>query len=76
MRPLKDWQFDPKMPLQTKRGAAQALRVGQDKVDELIEGGHLELGSDSLGDRIKRVTTKSILKLANDQPEQDSSDET
>lgn len=61
MRPLHDWEFDVSRPLQTKRGTAQALRCGLDKVDDLIETGDLELV------HIKnspRVTTKSIMNLA------------
>jgi hypothetical protein len=69
MRPLADWQYDRTRPTQTKRGAAQALRVGQDKVDGLIKAGLLKT-VDSLGDRTTRVTTESILKLVSGEPVQ------
>jgi hypothetical protein len=61
MRPLADWKFDASRPLQTKRGTAQALRCGQDKVDELIELNILK--TVAIG-RSVRVTTESIMQLA------------
>lgn len=61
MKPLADWQFDASRPLQTKRGAGQALRCGADKVDDLIERGILD--TVTIG-RSVRVTTKSILEVA------------
>jgi hypothetical protein len=61
MKPLTDWQFDASRPLQTKRGTAQALRCGADKIDGLIERGILE--TVNIG-RSVRVTTKSILEVA------------
>jgi hypothetical protein len=61
MRPLANWQFDSSLPLQTKRGAKQALRCGDDKLDGLIERGLLK--TVNIG-RSVRVTTESILKVA------------
>jgi hypothetical protein len=61
MRALADWKFDSSRPLQTKRGAAQALRCGEDKVDDLIERDLLK--TVTIG-RSVRVTTRSILQLA------------
>jgi hypothetical protein len=62
MRPIADPDFDPKRPLQTRKGAAQALRVSHNKVDELIRSGALKT-VENLG-RITRITTESILKVA------------
>jgi hypothetical protein len=61
VRPLADTDFDPERPLQTKRGAAQALRCGHNRVEELIRDGLLETVK---LDRITRVTTRSILTIA------------
>jgi hypothetical protein len=61
VRPLADPDFDPKRPLQTKRGAAQALRCGHNKIDELIDRGLLKTVDI---DRRTRITTDSILALA------------
>lgn len=61
MRPLAEQGFDPKLPLQTKVGAKQALRCGMNRVDELIELRVLETVDI---DRRTRITTKSILKVA------------
>jgi len=61
VKPLADWQFDSSRPLQTKRGTAQALRCGEDKVENLIEAGLLD--TVPMG-RSVRVTTGSILRLA------------
>ena len=61
MKPLMDWQFDSSRPLQTKRGTAQALRCGADKVDGLIERGLLK--TVRIG-RSARVTTESIMQVA------------
>lgn len=61
MRPLANWQFDASLPLQTKRGTKQALRCGDDKVEDLIERGLLE--TVYIG-RSLRITTSSILKVA------------
>ena len=62
MRQLANHNFDPTLPLQTKKGAAQALRCGHNKVDELIEAGKLET-VEGLG-RVTKITTPSILKVA------------
>jgi hypothetical protein len=62
MRALKDWEFDPAKPVQTRRGAAQALRCGADKVDGLIEAGVLKTVD---LDRIRRITTASIMAIVN-----------
>jgi hypothetical protein len=61
VRALADSDFDSKRPLQTKRGAAQALRCGHNKIDELIDRGALKTVEI---DRIVRVTTESILAVA------------
>jgi hypothetical protein len=66
MRALGDREFDPKLPLQTKDGARQALRVGKTTVDDFIAGGLLDtvVLKDSQGvPRITRVTTESIMRL-------------
>jgi hypothetical protein len=62
MRPIADPNFDPNKPVQTRRGAAQALRVSHNKIDELIRSGALKT-VDGLG-RITRITTASILAVA------------
>jgi hypothetical protein len=62
MRPLADWKFDSSRPLQTKRGTAQALRVGLDKVEELVGVGALKVVP--IGVRSVRITTDSILEVA------------
>ena len=74
MKPLADWQFDSSRPLQTKRGAQQALRCGADKLDGLIERGLLK--TVTIG-RSVRVTTESIVKLAatGDQQEREAATE-
>jgi hypothetical protein len=61
MRALIDWEFDAARPLQTKRGTKQALRCGDDKVEELIDRGLLEV---VYIDKLLRITTNSILKVA------------
>lgn len=61
MRALADWEFDQSRPLQTKRGAKQALRCGDDKVEDLIERGLLK--TVNIG-RSVRVTTESIMNVA------------
>lgn len=62
MRPIADPNFDPKLPLQTRKGAAQALRVSHNRIDQLIRDGVLET-ADGLG-RITKITTASILRAA------------
>jgi hypothetical protein len=62
VRPLADHDFNPSLPLQTKRGAKQALRCGHNKIDDLIKSGKLKTVS-SLG-RLVRITTESILEVA------------
>jgi hypothetical protein len=60
IRALSKPDFDLRMPLQTKLGAAQALRCGLGMVDDLIEAGKLRciyIG------RLPKVTTRSILAL-------------
>jgi hypothetical protein len=54
--------YDPQKPVQTRRGAQQALRCSHNKIDELIREGKLETVP-GFG-RIIRITTRSILKLA------------
>ncbi len=61
MRPLADQGFDPTKPVQTKKGTAQALRCGHNKVDELIRNGVLDTVEI---DRIRRITTASIFRVA------------
>jgi hypothetical protein len=63
MRPLADSDYDATKPLQTKKGAAQALRVSHNKIDQLIRDGVLKTAPD-LG-RVVKITTASILKIAN-----------
>jgi hypothetical protein len=57
MRALSNPDFDPSLPLQTKRGAAQALRCGHNTIDALIKKGVLKAVT---LDRITKVTTHSI----------------
>ena len=61
LRPLANQDFDPKLPLQTKKGAKQALRVGMNSVEEFIRLGLLETIEI---DRRTRIKTKSIMRLA------------
>jgi hypothetical protein len=61
MRALDD-DYDPSKPVQTRRGARQALRCGHNKIDELIRTGKLKTVN-GLG-RITRITTDSILRVA------------
>ena len=66
MRPLANQDFNPLLPLQTKPGAAQALRCGVNNVDKLIKKRVLktvELPDDE-ADRRVRITTESILAAA------------
>jgi hypothetical protein len=64
MQPLADADFDPSRPVQTKKGAKQALRVGKNMVDELIKAGRLKT-VEGLG-RVTHITTESILKVASE----------
>ena len=61
MRPLANQDFNPNLPLQTRKGAKQALRCGHNKVDELIKKGKLKTVNI---DRLVRITTESILEVA------------
>ena len=61
MRALANWQFDASLPLQTKRGTKQTLRCGDDKLEDLIERGLLDIVY--IG-RSPRITTASIMKVA------------
>jgi hypothetical protein len=61
VKPLANHNFDASLPLQTRKGAKQALRVGHNKVDELIRLGKLK--TVRFG-RIVHVTTESIQKIA------------
>jgi hypothetical protein len=67
VRALKAREFDPRLPLQTKFGAQQALRVGKTTVDDLIDQGLLVAvdlkNSRDGGSSIARVTTESIMGL-------------
>jgi hypothetical protein len=62
VRPISDPDYNPNLPLQTRKGAKQALHVSHNKVDQLIRDGKLETVK-GLG-RITKITTRSILKLA------------
>ena len=62
MQPLADADFDPSRPVQTKKGAKQALRVGKNMVDELIRTGKLKTVK-GLG-RVTHITTSGYLKVA------------
>ena len=59
MNPLRNFEFDPTLPLQTKRGAQQALRSGHNTIDDLIRAGLLEVIY--IG-RIPKITTDSIMR--------------
>ena len=59
MRPLADPDFNPALPLQTRRGTKQALRVGDTKVSEMIRNGELDVVD---FDGAVRVTTASIFR--------------
>lgn len=61
MRALADAGFDPLRPLQTDKGAQQALRCGHNKIDEYIKNGRLRVVY--LG-RLRRITTELILDVA------------
>jgi excisionase family DNA binding protein len=61
MRALADKAFDPTRPLQTDRGAQQALRCGHNKIDDLIKHGRLK--TVYVG-RLRRISTQSILEYA------------
>ena len=61
MNPLRNFEFDPTLPLQTKRGAQQALRSGHNTIDDLIRAGLLEVIY--IG-RIPKITTDSIMRVA------------
>ena len=41
MRPIANPEFDPNLPVQTRKGAAQALRVSHNRIDQLIRDGVL-----------------------------------
>ena len=61
MKALTNPNFDPALPLQTKKGAGQALKIGHNQVDELIK--QKRLRTVPFG-RLVRVTTKSIYEVA------------
>jgi hypothetical protein len=66
VRALKDREFDPNLPLQTKEGTQQALRVGKTTVDDFIAEGLLEVVDLKIShgeSRIARITTDSIMRL-------------
>jgi hypothetical protein len=58
--PLRDRNFDPTKPFQTREGVRQALRVGHNRVAQLIADGSLK--TVRFG-RSVRVTTESIMAL-------------
>jgi hypothetical protein len=62
VRPISNPDFDPTLPVQTRKGAKQALRCSHNRIDELIRDGRLKTVS-GLG-RVTRITTKSILEVA------------
>ena len=66
MHKLADIDYDPNRPLQTKRGAGQALRCGHNRIDDLIDRGLLKT---VLIDRRTRITTESILAVASGEAE-------
>jgi hypothetical protein len=68
VRPLANQKFDPNLPLQTKAGAAEALRVGHNRVDELLRKRILKTAKLKL-DRRVRITTESILAAASGEVE-------
>jgi hypothetical protein len=61
VNPLSNPDYDPTVPLQTKRGAKQALRIGHNGVEGLIKNGRLQ--AVKIG-RSVRITTESILQVA------------
>jgi hypothetical protein len=61
LKPLANKNFDPSLPVQTPLGARQALRVGHNKVNDLIGRGLLKV---VYFGRSRRITTDSILNLA------------
>jgi hypothetical protein len=61
MKPLANSGFDPRLPLQTKAGAKEALRCGHNKIDDLIDKGLLKV---VYFDRIPKITTASIMAIA------------
>jgi hypothetical protein len=61
MKPLSRPDFDPTLPLQTDRGAEQALRVGHNRIDDLIKQKRLKV---VYFGRSRRITTESILDVA------------
>jgi excisionase family DNA binding protein len=58
---LANPDYDPAVPLQTKRGAKQALRIGHNGVEDMIRQGRLK--AVKFG-RSVRITTESILQVA------------
>ena len=62
MKPMANPHFDPTLPVQTKQGASQALRVSHNRIDALIRAGALKTVP-GLG-RIVKITTASILRVA------------
>jgi hypothetical protein len=42
MRPLANWRFDPRLPLQTMRGTAEAIRRSKSAVYDKIKKGDLD----------------------------------
>ena len=70
MHALADDDFDPRCPVQTKRGAAKGLRCGLTKVEELRRLGKLK-DAPSI-DRRVRMTTQSILDVITHQQSSDA----
>lgn len=66
MRPLANQSFNPNLPLQTKAGAAEALRCGHNRVDELLRR---KLLKTTTIDRRVRITTELILAVASGEVE-------
>jgi hypothetical protein len=59
--PLAYKDFDPSLPFQTREGARQALRVGHNRIQQLVSDGSLQVVRFG---RSARITTASILSLA------------
>jgi hypothetical protein len=62
VRPLSNQHFNPNLPVQTKLGAAEALRCGHNRVEDLLRRKVLKTVNI---DRRTRITTESILAIVN-----------
>jgi hypothetical protein len=65
LQKLQDRGFDPNAPVQTVKGAAQALRRGRTHIQDLINAGELQragpgrITTESLFDYIRRLVSSS-----------------